>query len=102
MRIFALLLLSLASVIRLQAQNVPSSVGSSAGIDLSTPRDYKIADISVSGARFLDASAILSISGLKIGDKIRIPSDAITNAVKKLWDQGLLGNIEVNVVKVEG
>lgn len=102
MRIFAFLFLSLALVIRLHAQNASTSVGNSAGIDLSTPRDYKIADISVSGARFLDASAILSISGLKIGDKIRIPSDAITNAVKKLWDQGLLGNIEVNILKVEG
>jgi outer membrane protein insertion porin family len=71
-------------------------------IDLSTPHEYKIADITVSGAKFLDASAILSISGLKIGDKIRIPGDGITNAVKKLWEQGLLGNIEVSIIKVEG
>lgn len=103
MRIFALLFLFLSVSVRLFAQNATgTSVGNSSGIDLGTPKDYKIADITVSGARFLDASAILSISGLKIGDKIRIPSDAITNAVKKLWDQGLIGNIEVNILKIEG
>ena len=31
-----------------------------------------------------------------------IPSDAISNAVKKLWDQGLIGNIEVSILKLEG
>src|SRR5690606_13577342 len=78
------------------------TVGNAVNIDLTTPHEYKIADITVSGARFLDASAIVSISGLKIGDKIRIPGDAIGNAVKKLWEQGLIGNIEVNILKVEG
>jgi len=71
-------------------------------IDLSSPREYVIADITVSGAKFLDAGAIISLTGLKIGDKIRIPGDGITNAVKKLWEQGLIGNIEVNILKVEG
>ncbi len=101
MRIFPFLFLSLAFAFRLSAQDSPA-IGNPSGVDLSSPKEYKIADISVSGARFLDAAAIVSISGLRIGDKIRIPSDAITNAVKKLWDQGLLGNIEVNILKIEG
>lgn len=103
MRIFAILIFFFAVAYILQAQTpLNSTLGNAAGIDLSTPREYKIADISVSGARFLDAGAIVSISGLRIGDKIRIPSDAISNAVKKLWDQGLIGNIEVSILKLEG
>ncbi len=103
MRFIVVFLFFAVSLFPLFAQNSGSgSVGTPSEVDLSTPREYKIADITVSGAKFLDANAILSISGLKIGDKIRIPGDGITNAVKKLWEQGLLGNIEVNILKVEG
>ena len=102
MRILALLFLSSFIIFTLNAQDSSSQVSSPPTMDMSTPKDYKIADITVSGARFLDASAIVSLTGLKIGDKIRIPGDGITNAVKKLWDQGLLGNIEVNILKIEG
>jgi outer membrane protein insertion porin family len=104
MRIYALFFSLLVFTISLFAQdpNTGGSFSAPPSIDLSTPKEYRIADVTVSGAKFLDANAIVSISGLKIGDKIRIPGDGITNAVKKLWDQGLLGNIEVNILKVEG
>src|SRR6478735_4761344 len=93
----------LFTVLPLFAQNSNfGSVNTPPNIDLSSPREYIIADITVSGAKFLDAGAIISLTGLKIGDKIRIPGDGITNAVKKLWEQGLIGNIEVNILKVEG
>ena len=102
MRILVFLFLSSFFVFPLYAQDSTSQVITPPGLDLSTPKDYKIADITVSGAKFLDAGAIVSLTGLKIGDKIRIPGDGVTNAVKKLWDQGLLGNIEVNILKIEG
>lgn len=102
MRIIAFLFLSIVTIRSIQSQSPLNSGTGTSGLDLSSPKEYTIADITVSGARFLDASAIVSISGMKIGNKIRIPGDAITNAVKKLWDQGLLGNVEVNITKIEG
>jgi len=74
---------------------------SSFDINYETPQDFYIGGISVSGVQFLDPEAIVALTGLKIGDKIAIPGDEISNAIKKLWEQGLIGDVEVVVKKVE-
>ncbi|MBC7922255.1 MAG: outer membrane protein assembly factor BamA, partial [Ferruginibacter sp.] len=71
-------------------------------LDYSNPKEYIIGDITVSGAKFLDANPLISLSGLKKGDKIRIPGEDISGAIKRLWDQGLLGGVEISATKVEG
>ena len=71
-------------------------------INYSKPKKYKIGGISVSGTQFLDPSAIIAITGFKVGDEILVPGDAVTNALKKLWDQGILGDIQIKVTKIEG
>ncbi|MES2733683.1 MAG: outer membrane protein assembly factor BamA [Bacteroidota bacterium] len=70
--------------------------------DYASPKEYVIADITVSGSKFLDANSLISLSGLKKGDKIRIPGEDISTAIKKLWDQGLLGGVEISATKIEG
>lgn len=67
----------------------------------SNPQVYEIAEIKVDGAEFLDNNALISISGLKIGDKIKIPGDQISGAIKKLWKQGLIGDVKIFASKVE-
>ncbi|MDX2190273.1 MAG: POTRA domain-containing protein [Bacteroidota bacterium] len=71
-------------------------------INYTNPKKYKIGGISVSGTQYLDPSAIIAITGFKVGDEIQIPGDVMTNALKKLWDQGILGDIQVRVSKIEG
>ena len=71
-------------------------------VDYNNPKEYTIAGITVEGAKFLDHNALIGISGLKIGDKIKIPSDGIANAIKKLWKQGLLGDVKIVIDKIEG
>ncbi|MEQ8880693.1 MAG: POTRA domain-containing protein, partial [Cyclobacteriaceae bacterium] len=71
-------------------------------INYSNPREYEIAEITVSGVQFLDNNALISISGLKVGDKIKIPGDDISLAIKKLWKQGIIGNVNISASKVEG
>ncbi len=71
-------------------------------LSYSNPQEYEIAGIEVTGANSLDAASIISVSGLKIGDKIMIPGEKISGAIKKLWKQGILGDIQVLVKKVEG
>ncbi len=70
-------------------------------IDYGTPKQYEINDIKVSGAEFLDHNALISLSGLKVGDKIKIPGDNISSAIKKLWGQGLMGNVGIYATKIE-
>lgn len=71
-------------------------------LDYANPKKYEIAEIKVSGVEFLDHNALISLSGLKIGDRIQIPGDAISSAIKKLWQQGIIGDISVEIEKIEG
>lgn len=78
--------------------------GSSPGLSInySSPKEYEIADIEVRGVQFLDNNALISLSGLRVGDKIKVPGDEITTAIKKLWNQGIIGNVSIFASKVEG
>lgn len=68
----------------------------------SNPQKYVIKEITVSGIEYLDKNTIISLSGLKEGDNITVPGDDITNALKKLWKQNLVGDIQIYITEVEG
>ncbi len=71
-------------------------------IDYSSPKEYTIADINVSGIKYSNAGVLVQISGLSVGQKITVPGDDITNAVKKLWKQKLFSDIKINAEKIKG
>ncbi len=66
------------------------------------PEDYTVAGITVSGVRFLEPNALIGISGLRIGQKVEIPGEQITGAVRKLWEQGLFSDVKITVTGREG
>jgi outer membrane protein insertion porin family len=68
-------------------------------VDFMTSEDYKIGGLTVSGVRFLDTNALIGICGLKIGQEVSIPGDAITLAVQKLWQQGLFSDVRISVTR---
>lgn len=71
-------------------------------LDYANPREYVIGGISVSGAENLDPNTLISITGLKVGDKIMVPGEELSNVLHKLWDQGILGDVGVAAERVEG
>ena len=71
-------------------------------VNYSNPKIYEIANIDVLGAKYLDKIALISISGLKVGDEISIPGQSISGAIKKLWKQGIIGDIQIIATKIEG
>ncbi|MEM1137779.1 MAG: POTRA domain-containing protein, partial [Bacteroidota bacterium] len=71
-------------------------------IDYSTPVEYEIGGINVVGAKFLDRNSLISIAGFKVGEKIKIPGDDISLAIRKLWKQGILGDIKISVTEIQG
>ena len=75
---------------------------SASNLNYANPSEYFIAGIEVTGLNVLDKNAIISLTGLKIGDKIKIPGDAITGAIRKLWKHGLVGDVTISVDKIEG
>ncbi|MBB5282409.1 outer membrane protein insertion porin family [Rhabdobacter roseus] len=68
----------------------------------ANPKEYEIAEVTVSGTQFLDPNSMISISGLRAGDKIRVPGQAVTSSIKKMMDFGTLDDVEILATKVEG
>ncbi|HCZ35373.1 MAG TPA: outer membrane protein assembly factor BamA, partial [Cytophagales bacterium] len=71
-------------------------------LNYAAPQEYTIAGIEVTGLSLLDKNAMVSLTGLKIGDKIKIPGDGISGAIRKLWKHGLIGDATISVQKIEG
>lgn len=70
--------------------------------DYSRPREYEIAGITVEGVQYLDPNVLIMISGLKVGDRVKVPGDRITDAIRKLWDQGLFENVSISASNITG
>ena len=68
----------------------------------SMPRTYEIADIKVTGAPNYDDFLILGYLGLKVGDRVEIPGQDITNAVKRVMRQQLFSQARIKVLKTAG
>ena len=64
------------------------------------PSTYEIADIRVKGADNYEDYIVIGYSGLKKGDKIEIPGNDVTTAVKRLMRQGLFAQAQVIVEKI--
>jgi len=71
-------------------------------ISYANPKDYEVGGITVSGVKYFNAQSIISLSGLTIGETIKVPGDKITKAIKKLWDQKLFGSVTISATKIEG
>jgi len=69
-------------------------------VDFMGSNDYVIGGVSVTGVRFLDTNALIGLSGLRLGQEVSIPGDAITTAVQKLWQQGLFSDVRISIAKI--
>jgi len=68
--------------------------------DYKNPELYSIDSIFVSGVKFLDNATLISLSGLKKGQALQIPGDEISDAITKLWKQGLFSDAKIMVTKI--
>jgi outer membrane protein insertion porin family len=71
-------------------------------INYASPVEYEIGGITISGVQFLDNTVLITLSGLTIGDKIKIPGEDINKAIEKLWKQGLFEDIKISASKIQG
>ena len=69
-------------------------------MDYDDPLEYVVGDITVSGVKYLDINAIIGLSGIRKYSRILVPGDAITNAVRKLWAQGLFSDVKIRATEI--
>ncbi|MEA4840810.1 MAG: outer membrane protein assembly factor BamA [Bacteroidales bacterium] len=68
----------------------------------SSPREYKIADIAVTGIDNYEDYVLKGLSGLSIGQVIKVPGDEITEAMRRYWKHGLFSDVKILATKIEG
>ncbi len=107
MRSKILLLIALALILpafsgKITAQAPTDTIFSPAVHYNTMPRTYEIAGISVEGAPNYDDFLIQGYAGLKVGDRVTIPGDDITNAVKRLMRQTLFAQARIELEKTVG
>ena len=74
-----------------------------APVEAAKPVEYTIGGITFSGNRFLDQDLLLSVTGLTVGGKVRLPNDeSIARAIRNLWKQDLFSDVRIDITKVVG
>src|SRR5690606_20563780 len=64
---------------------------------------YTIAEITVSGARYLDKELLVLSSGLEVGQTVESRHDPkVSKAIRKLWDQGFFSDVSIQLSRIEG
>jgi outer membrane protein insertion porin family len=71
-------------------------------VSYERPVEYEVAGITIQGITNLDKNAIITLSGLTVGDKIMIPGEEISKAITKLWAQNLFADIQIEASKILG
>lgn len=71
-------------------------------LNYANPGEYILGGIDVVGLNVLDKNSMIALTGLKVGDKIKIPGDAISGAIRRLWKHGLVGDVSIKVDRIEG
>lgn len=82
----------------ISAQTVVSS--DSLFLNYLAPDRYLIEDIRITGNKTLEPEVLLAMIEFKAGDLVQIPGAAITNSLKKLWQQKLIQDVAIYASKI--
>ncbi|MFB0909019.1 MAG: POTRA domain-containing protein, partial [Spirosomataceae bacterium] len=82
--------------------NSGRSTAAQSDFSYERPQEYVIGGITVSGVKFLDPNTLISVSGLSVNDKVTVPGERISTAIRRLMDQGIIEDVAIDVTKIEG
>lgn len=100
MRLRQLILLLNFSLLFTPSLFAQISIGGNDVTDYSAPKDYYLGGVTVSGVKYLDGNVLVMLSGLTVGEKIKVPGDNISRAIRKLWEQGLFEEVSISVTRI--
>ncbi|MGX9985319.1 outer membrane protein assembly factor BamA [Soonwooa purpurea] len=84
------------------AQITPQTGNQTAEVQNEDANEYYLKDIVVDGVKKYNSAQILRMAGLVKGEKIEIPGQRISSAIKKLWESQAFSKVEILVENVEG
>ena len=72
-------------------------------VNYASPRTYELGGVRVVGVDgHYDEETLASLAGLSVGMTIQVPGEAVTRAIRRLYDQGIFSDIAISVDKVVG
>lgn len=71
-------------------------------VDYGRPKEYEIAGITVEGTQNVDKNALMMISGLRVGNTVKVPGNDFSQAIKKIWEQGMFEDVAINATDFVG
>lgn len=92
---YTLLLLAIASINAFSQDTTAVEL-----MDYESAKEYTIADIAVTGDLTYENYIIVGFSGLSVGDKITVPGNKISDAIKKFWKQGYFSDVQIYADKI--
>jgi outer membrane protein insertion porin family len=97
--VVCLLVLALAAPFSLRAQTPDTILPT---LDYTQQKDYEIGGVRVTGAQYADANTLISLSGLRVGTKVRVPGTNFSTAVRTLWNLKLFTDVRINQERTVG
>lgn len=84
-----------------------ASAQDSTGIEIQNPEDiipqqYEIREVTVTGLVTGRESYLISSSGLRVGESITIPGNAISNAIKQIYRTNLFSDVQILYERFSG
>jgi outer membrane protein insertion porin family len=71
-------------------------------LNYERPTEYVIGGITVTGTQYIDRNLMTLVSGLKLGQTIKVPGSELNRAIEKLWKQQLFSDIEIRSTGTKG
>ena len=71
-------------------------------VPLNQSKAYFLKKINVTGKISYNEQTVTTFAGLDKGQKINVPGEEISNAIKKLWKLGLFSDVDFYVDSIEG
>ncbi|MES2566348.1 MAG: outer membrane protein assembly factor BamA [Bacteroidota bacterium] len=99
---YSLLIFLLAFAQLSFSQIAPIELNTSEMLDWAKPKEFTIAGIEVECSEYTDKNIIRLLSGISYGEKVQIPGDKISEAIKNLWKQNLFEDVKIYLVKTIG
>lgn len=66
-------------------------------VSYNSPKEYKVKEVTVSGNKYFKSEQIIQISALRPGHTVKVPSDDISNIVKRLYMQRYFESVAIYV-----
>ena len=98
LRLFGIILCMLI----VQAQAQAQVTDGLPAMDFKEKKSYEIGAVTVKGAEFTDANALIGVSGLKVGDVITVPGREVANAMKAIYNLKRFTDVQVIAKEVVG